>query len=375
MAESQRLRVGVIGCGGVAQMMHLHYLQSLPDQFEIAALSDLSRGVLQRMGAKYNVPENRQFLQYSELLEQELDAVLILTGGNHYRQSLDAVRAGKHVFVEKPMCYTLREADEVIDAATRAGRKLQVGYMKRFDPGYQYAQRLVQKLADIRYVQINTLHPAETGYMQHHGIVRFDDIPAEVLTPLLRADDASTLQAVGNVTPILREIYANVLLGSMVHDVNALRGLVGEPQAVSFTQLWPPDERDVCITTVLEYPNNARVIFTWAYLAELRDYFEEIAVMASTNRIRIQFPSPFLRHFPTPVVVQGTEDGAEYTKRVIVSYDEAFQQELIAFHDCIVNNTPSPSNGESARKDIEILLKIFAKLYPQGLGGEAAQFA
>lgn len=374
MSLSRQLRVGVIGSGGVAQMMHLHYLQSLPDRFELAALSDLSQGVLDRLGAKYNVPADRRFTRYQDLLACDLDAVLILTGGNHYPQVIAAFDAGKHVFVEKPMCYTVAEADACIAAAASMGRRLMVGYMKRFDPGYQYARRLIQDLPDIRYVQINTLHPAETGYVEHHRLVRFDDIPADVLSPLIAADDASAVRAVGSVSPILREIYTNVLLGSMVHDINALRGLLGEPSAVSFAQLWPENERDVCITTALEYPHNARVIFTWAYLADLRDYFEEIAVMAPTRRIRIQFPSPFLRHFPTPVVVQGMEDGAEYSKRVVVSYAEAFQQELIAFHDCIANDTPSPSDGASARQDILVLQKIFAQLHPAGLGGEAGGY-
>lgn len=68
------------------------------------------------------------------------------------------------------------------------------------------------------------------------------------------------------------------------------------------------------------------------------------------------------------------EDGVEYSKRVVVSYEEAFQEELLAFHNSVVNDLPSPSDGESARNDIIVLQKIFAKLNPQGLAGEAAQY-
>ncbi|HZQ09114.1 MAG TPA: Gfo/Idh/MocA family oxidoreductase [Anaerolineae bacterium] len=375
MPESKPLRVGVIGAGGIAQMMHLHYLFSMPERYQIAALSDLSQGLLESMGDKYRVPENCRFTHYQDLVAQDLDAVLILTGGNHYGQALAALHAGKHVFVEKPMCYTLHEADEMIEAAKRANRKLMVGYMKRYDPGYLYGQRAIKSLREIRYVQINTLHPAETGYQRHHNVQRFRDIPPDVLEPLQKADDASVIQAVGHVSPLLREIYANVVIGSMVHDVNALRGLMGEPEEVLFTQLWPEDRQDVCITTALKYPNDVRVIYTWAYLDELRDYFQEIAIMASSGRVRIQFPSPYLRHFPTPVVVQGMEDGASYTKQIVVSYEEAFQQELIAFHDCIVHDKQPLTDGATGRADILVLQKIFAALHPKGLGGEAGQFA
>lgn len=375
MKESKRLRAGVIGCGGIAQMMHLPYLNSLPELYEIAAISDLSPGVLEKVGAKYNIPGNCRFTNYRDLLAVDLDAVWVLTGGNHYRQTVDALDAGKHVFVEKPLCITVREADECIAAAKKAQRKLMVGYMKRFDPGYRYAQKFIRGMKDVRYVQINTLHPAEEGYVAHHRINRFNDIAPDVIKELMRQDADSMVQAVGEPSVTLREIYNNVMLGSMVHDINALRGLLGEPDDVLFTELWPQNESDVCITTALRYPNNVRVLFTWAYLAELRDYFEEIAVMSSANRVRIQFPSPFLRHFPTPVVVQGMEDGAEFTKRVIVSYHEAFQEELIAFHDCVVNDTPEPSDAASARTDIVVLQKIFARLRPEGLGGEAAKYS
>jgi predicted dehydrogenase len=373
MSELKRLRVGVIGCGGIAQMMHLPYLQSLHDQFQIVALSDLSRGVLDKMGDKYGVPASNRSTRYHDLLALNLDAILILTGGNHYAQIIDALNAGAHVFVEKPMCYNLREADECIALAARVHRKIFVGNMKRYDPGFQYAQSQIKKLSNIRYVQMNTLHPAETDYLSIHGIYRTADIAPDVIEALMRADDASTIHALGNVSPVLRRIYSDVMLGSMVHDVNALRGLLGEPEEILFTELWPRDEADVCITTAMQYSNNVRVNFTWAYLEELRDYFEEIAVMASSGRVRIQFPSPYLRHFPTPIVVQGMEDGAAFTKTVIASYEEAFQQELVAFHDSVLNDTSPLTDAASARQDIFVLQKIFAKLNPRGLGGEAAQ--
>lgn len=368
------LRVGVIGCGGVAQMMHLPYLQSLPDRFEIAALCDLSTGVLQRLGAKYGVPQDCLFTNFQDLLKQDLDAVLVLTGGNHHPQTLAALQAGKHVFAEKPLCITVAEADEDIAAAKKANRVLMVGNMKRNDPGYIYAQRFVKNMKDVRYVQINTLHPAETDYVSYHGILRFNDIAPEVIQTLMQEDDASAVQAVGQVAKGLRDTYVGVFLGSMVHDVNALRGLLGEPEEVLFSDLWPQNSSDVSITTTIRYPDNVRVVYTWTYLAELRNYFQEIAVMSSPNRVRIQFPSPFLRHFPTPIVVEGMEDGAQFTKEVIVSYEEAFQQELMAFYDCVVNGAHPPTDGESARTDIVFLQKIFAKLHPAGLGGEAARY-
>src|SRR5512142_103585 len=105
MTNAKRLRVGVIGLGGIAQMMHLPYLFSMPERFEIAALCDISPGLLQVMGTRYQVPEKARFTRSEDLVAQNLDVVLVLTAGDHYPPALAAIQSGKHVFVEKPLCF------------------------------------------------------------------------------------------------------------------------------------------------------------------------------------------------------------------------------------------------------------------------------
>ena len=354
-------------------MMHLPFLFSLSDLFEISALSDISPGVLQVMGDRFQVPAGAHFTDYQDLVAMDLDAVLVLSGGDHYPQVLAAIEAGKHVFVEKPLCFTLQEADQLIAAADRANVKLMVGYMKQYDPGYLYARQCLKEMRGIRYVQINTLHPSEDDYLAIHNLVRFNDVPPETLERIREMDGRRVVEAVGAVSPGLQVMYADVFLGSMVHDTNALRGLLGEPEQVLFSDLWPAGEHPASVTTVLKYPEEIRVVYTWTYLADLRDYFQEMAVMSAANRLRIQFPSPYLKHFPTPVVFQGMENGAAFEKRVLASYDEAFRRELIAFHDSVVEDRQPLTGAADARGDIRLLQQIFAALHPQGLGGEAAR--
>jgi predicted dehydrogenase len=105
----------------------------------------------------------------------------------------------------------------------------------------------------------------------------------------------------------------------------------------------------------------------------LRDYFEELAFLGEESRVRIQFPSPFLRHFPTPVEVQGMENGSDYRKRVQVSYAEAFKEELLHFHECIHTDQEPLTHAIEGRDDIAFLQKIVAAARPEGLGGEAAR--
>ncbi len=372
MELTKKLRVGVIGGGGIAQMMHLPFLAKNADRFEILALCDLSPKILSTIGDRFKVPPAMRFSSHLDLVRQDLDVVVITSGGDHTPQVKAALEAGKHVFVEKPLCYSLKEVDEMSALAVRNDLKVMIGYMKRYDPGYHYAKKRLLEMGEIRYVQINTLHPEEEGYLKIHGLIAADDVPAGVMQEISQTQHQRILEAVGAIAPHLQAEYTDVLLGSMIHDINALRGLVGEPERVLFAEHWPAGEKPGGITTTIQYPGALRVVYTWIFLPELRNYFQEIALMSSTNRLRIQFPSPYLRNFPTPVVVESMKDGAAVEEKVIVSYEEAFEQELLAFYECVVSNRSPLTDLADARRDIILLQQILAALHPAGLGGEAA---
>jgi predicted dehydrogenase len=352
-------------------MMWLPNLRQLDEQFELRAICDLSHGLTESLGSYYNV--SRRFQDFRELVAEDLDVVIVLTPGSHAAPAIAAMESGKHVIVEKPLCFTLREADAMIAASKRYGRQLMVAYMKRYDPGYLYGRDQVRSMRGLRYIQINVLHPAEHLYFAHHRIKRFNDVPQPVLEALQAEADQLAVEAIGAVSARLRFLYLDVFLGSLSHDVNALRGILGCPDRSLLTTLWPDDVTYPTLTTFLEYTGGPRVVLTWSYLSDLRDYFEELAFMGEESRVRIQFPSPFLRHFPTPVEVQGMENGAEYRKRVNVSYAEAFKQELLHFHDCIHNGQEPITNAVEGKDDIAFLQKIVAAASPQGFRGEAVR--
>ena len=114
------LRVGVIGVGGIAQMMHLPTLAERPDLFTIAALADISEKTLNAVGDRYGVATRVR--DYRELLGRpDLDALLVFTSGCHRDAMLDLVKSDKHLFVEKPLAYSLKETEEV--AAAARGRR------------------------------------------------------------------------------------------------------------------------------------------------------------------------------------------------------------------------------------------------------------
>src|SRR6059036_2102803 len=126
MVNRSKIRVGVIGCGLVAQVMHLPHLRELDDRFEVVAVCDLATGALEFAGAMF--PTARRHVTWEGLLG-DVDAVLVLTAGSHAPVAIAAAEAGVHVFVEKPMSFSVDEGRAMVAAAERADVRLMVGYM------------------------------------------------------------------------------------------------------------------------------------------------------------------------------------------------------------------------------------------------------
>ena len=120
MNPSQPLRVGIIGTGAIAQMMHLPTLAERPDLFTIAGLADIDRATLDAVAARYHI--GFATTDYRELVARdEVDAVLVLASGTHRPFVTATLAAGKHVFVEKPLGFSLAETAELARAARVRG--------------------------------------------------------------------------------------------------------------------------------------------------------------------------------------------------------------------------------------------------------------
>lgn len=136
------LRIGLIGAGrmGAALAHHLAYSVEDADFVSIADPNEEnSHGMARRFGVPETYPDHAQLLERSDV-----DAVVIVTPtSTHVDIVCAAAEAGKHIFVEKPLALTIAGCDEAIAAAHAAGVKLQVGFMRRFDPAYVAAKEKI----------------------------------------------------------------------------------------------------------------------------------------------------------------------------------------------------------------------------------------
>jgi predicted dehydrogenase len=351
-----RLSIGIIGCGAIAQIQHLPHLRELSDEFEIGGLADLSPGLLEVVGAEYGVPRERRFLDYHDLVQSPIDGVIVCPSGSHAAPSIAAAEAGKHVLVEKPMCTTVREAEAMVEAAERAGVTLMVAYMKRHEPAYRFAQRQVAEMSDVRFIQVNHLHPDNDLHTAEFRVHRFGDISAEVRARWQAEQAALIAEALdypqGSAVPDAISHAYNLILGSMIHDIGNLHGLFGPPRRVLSAEIWL-DGR--AVSTVLDYGEQRRGVVSWVDLPELWDFKETLEVYGSRERVLISFPTGFSRGLPSYVTVHGMDADRTPWRREYAWHDNPFKLELQHFGDCIRTGRPPLTPGREAIADIRLV--------------------
>jgi predicted dehydrogenase len=350
------VKIGVIGCGAIAQIQHLPNLATLQEDFEVTIVCDRSPALAESVAQEFRVP--RHVTDYRDVLASDVDAVLLCHTDPKTAVAVAAFEAGKHVFIEKPMCFSLEEADAIIAAARASGKVGQVGYMKVYDPAFERAQRAVDGMNDVRFVQVNHLHPDNALHLRQFRLKRFSDIPQNAMEEVQAARKAALREAIGDVPPDVERAFFT-LSGSMIHDLYGLRILLGVPRRVVSTEVWNEGR---AISTVLEYPSGTRCVATWVDLPNLWDFKETLEVYGDSQRVTVSYPTGFARGILSTVTVHEiSADGTTQRKQPAVEWESAFVRELRHFHACIREGTPCRTPVADARHDIALIIDIVTR--------------
>lgn len=353
----KRLKVGVIGLGQVAQIIHLPILAGMQDQFEIAALCDVSPGLLEVMGDRYGV--ERRYGEVSELVsEPDLDAILVLNSDEyHADHTVLAARSGKHVLVEKPICLTIREANEIIAARNAAGVQVMVAYMRRYAPAFVKAVAETKTLEKINYVRVRDIVGANWLFIdQSTRVQHFDDIPAEVEEERRERAAALVGEAVGATSAPMTTAY-RMLLGLGSHDLSAMREMIGTPRRVISASQWN-DGR--FMTATFEY-DGYNAVFEMG-VDQLRRFDAHIEIYGESKQIRVQYNTPFMRHLPTVLVVNETIDEAFRTSELRPTFKDPYTHELEHFYDVVTTGRPPKTTPEDSIGDLRLFSEIMTAL-------------
>ena len=137
--ENKTVKVGIIGCGGIANGKHMPSLKKVPG-CEMVAFCDIVKERAEKAAKDFGTPDAKVYTDYKELLaDKSIDVVHVCTPNrSHSFITVDALESGKHVMCEKPMAINSAEAKKMVDAAERTGKLLSIGYQSRFRQDSEY---------------------------------------------------------------------------------------------------------------------------------------------------------------------------------------------------------------------------------------------
>ena len=150
------VKIGIIGCGGIANGKHMPSLKKIKN-VQMVAFCDIIEERAVKAAEEYGVEGAKVYTDYKELLkDRDIEVIQVCTPNrSHAFISIDAMEAGKHVMCEKPMAINSAEAKRMLDAAKATGKKLTIGYQSRFRPDSMYLKKACEagELGDIYYAR------------------------------------------------------------------------------------------------------------------------------------------------------------------------------------------------------------------------------
>ncbi|RKN86646.1 Gfo/Idh/MocA family protein [Paenibacillus ginsengarvi] len=212
MTTTQTIRIGIIGSGGIARA-HVNAYKTI-DNVEIVAVADLVPGKAREFIEANGLTAAQPFEDHRELLQLDLDGVSICTPNMaHHRTSVDAMKAGKQVLLEKPMSVTLDEAIEMVQVSKQTGNMLTIGFQPRYDPNMHIVRSIVQS------GQLGNVYYVETGGGRRRGMPRGTFVRKELAGAGAMADIGCysldmALHALGYPKPLSVSAYTSNFFGT-----------------------------------------------------------------------------------------------------------------------------------------------------------------
>ena len=211
-----KLRIGIIGTGGIAHSHMRAYLQM--DDVEVVAGSDIIPGKAKAFFEEFEMPDAKAFEDTQEMLDtMNLDAVSVCTYNTQHRDcTVQALKAGCHVLLEKPMTLYVEEAIDIMRAEKDSGKIVSIGFQPRYDTRMEKVREIVQSgvLGDIYYIQ--------TGGGRRHGIpgstfIEKDKAGVGCLADIGCYSLDMVLSAIGYPKPLTVSAAAYGYLGKQAH--------------------------------------------------------------------------------------------------------------------------------------------------------------
>lgn len=353
---SNMIKLGLIGLGEVAQLIHLPILQRLGGLYRVAGAFDPSPSVAAAISARWNIAKT--FASAEALIASpDIDAVMVLSpDAYHGRHARAALKAGKHVLIEKPCCLAPDDlADLARVSSAHADRVAMVGYMRRFAPAFLEAKKRLPPKDEITYVRVrDVICEGPWFFRQTDGVVvPQGDIPEALLTEGRELRAAMLDAVLGSDAPADIKTAYTVMTGLSSHSLSAMRDLLGSPERVIAAEI---KQGGTQITALFDYGN-----FTAVYECMIGDVvrFEAgFEINARWSRIAFEYPTPYVRNLPMTLDLQQSTDDDNSITRLGPFHRDPFEVELRAFHAAIALGGENRTPPAESMADLQLIADI-----------------
>ncbi len=352
------VRLGYVGCGFMAQKVHLPNFSTIPG-CEIIALAEIRQDLGREVQRRFGIP--RLYRSHEELLaDPDVDAIAVSAGFMvQGRIARDALLAGKDVFMEKPMAVSLAQADAILEAERRSGRRLMVGYMKRYDAGNELVKATVDRFRETGELGAIT-------FVRNHGFC--GDWICGLDTPMATSDEPMPevpAQGPDWLPPEYLEQYLGYLQ-QYTHNVNLLRWFldVGDEVTVRVVDL---DADGYTGIVVLDLAG-IRAVIESGLISHYR-WDEHTQIYFRHGWVKTWAPPLLLRQVPAEVEVYRAGEEQTFTRPIPKPvWSWSYKREAEHFIRCLQTGEPFRSSAADTRTDVRLFEEIFrAHLVQRGV--------
>jgi predicted dehydrogenase len=350
------MKVGMVGCGRIAQYVHLPHLKAM-EGIEVGAICDKSVHRLRSAQKRFNI--SVAVTDFGDLLNMnDVEAIFIATEDvAHAPLAARALEAGRHVFVEKPLSLTLQDTDQLISLASRNQLVLMCGYQKLYDQAVVYARQVLPEIRDVEFVHVQDI-------CHDNNLVLRQVLPSYMLTPEFEMDTSDFLEN-DNWTAVGSRLFPTVsradrsgyrlFLNLACHDMSVIVHLFGPPRRVLFADFWSNNE--FCIA-VIELPGGIRCVLEVGQ-TQRRWFDEKLIVHGRDISLHLEWRSPFIeRGSGTIASLRRMNNDVEETIVSRRSEASPFAEELSAFVECVAKGRSPRSSAQHGRLVLDALLNI-----------------
>jgi predicted dehydrogenase len=347
------IRVGIIGLGEVAQTVHLPVLNMLSDKFSVTGVCDVSRQLLDAFGKLPGIKICSD--DYTQIVESpDVDAVFVLNSDEYHTEvTAAALKAGKDVFVEKPLGSSIPDVERLKTLQKESGKLVFVGYMRRFAPAFLALKNDLPNLGNPLYVKLrDIIGPNEYFVRQGHAVLYPDDIPEKNKTERAERERFFSDEAIGEVSDELKAAY-QLLCGLGVHDLSLVRELFGLPRSVQSAEVW---QNGRYIRATLNYGD-----FKASYETGVDKHgrFDALLEVTGEDGIgTVYYDTPYLRNLPILYERKITRGDEYKVEKIRPTYTDPYTAELHQLYVHIKNRTEPKTDIEDSIEDLKLFKAI-----------------